>query len=93
MARDPKQILDDLAAKWSPDFDAYASGQIGASQVRCVLCTHAPCDCPPFGSDEYFALIDRRHTSPNVQGSGGEPTAGPCEPDPQDSAPTRRCVT
>lgn len=46
---------------WSPDFDAYASGMIDAHQIRCVLCQHAPCDCPPFGSDEYFALLDRRH--------------------------------
>ena len=59
--RDPAEILDDLGAIWSPDFDAYASGQLDASQVRCALCTHCPCDCPPFGTAEYFALIDRRH--------------------------------
>ena len=53
--RDPAEILDDLGAIWSPDFDAYASGQLDASQVRCALCTHCPCDCPPFGTAEYFA--------------------------------------
>lgn len=51
---------------WSPDFDDYATGRIGAEQIRCVLCEQAPCACPPMGSPEsrspeYLALIDRRH--------------------------------
>jgi hypothetical protein len=58
---DPVKLVNRLGAKWSPDFDAYASGRLDASEVRCVLCGHAPCDCPAFGSDEYFALIDRVH--------------------------------
>ncbi len=58
---DPRELLDQLGAAWSPDFDAYASGKLGASQVRCVLCGHAPCDCPPFGTPEYLAQIDRVH--------------------------------
>jgi hypothetical protein len=33
-----------------------------ASRVRCVLCRNAPCDCPEFGTPEYFALIDKRHS-------------------------------
>ena len=41
----PRQILDELGAVWSPDFDAYASGKLPISQVRCVLCGHAPCTC------------------------------------------------
>jgi hypothetical protein len=45
----------------SPDFDAYAEGRINASQIRCVLCRQAPCECPPFASPEYFALLDRVH--------------------------------
>ena len=49
------------ASLWSPDFDAYAAGEINASQVTCVLCLHSPCDCPAFGTPEYFALIDARH--------------------------------
>lgn len=60
-AKEAKDAVDTLGAKWSPDLDAYAAGQIDASKVRCALCTHAPCDCPPFGSDEYFALIEKRH--------------------------------
>jgi hypothetical protein len=56
-----KDELDRLDPKWSPDFDAYAEGRIDASQIRCVLCTHCPCDCPPFGSDEYMALVRRLH--------------------------------
>ena len=49
------------AALWSPDFDAYATGQIDASQITCVLCLSCPCACPEFGTPEYFALIDKRH--------------------------------
>ncbi len=55
---DPVSALGKLGARWSPDFDAYASGKLDAGKVRCALCGHAPCDCPPFGSDEYLALID-----------------------------------
>ena len=55
------KIVNRLGAKWSPDFDAYASGQLDISQVRCVLCGQAPCQCPPFMSDEYVALIKRVH--------------------------------
>lgn len=58
---DPVAALDTLGAIWSPDFDAYASGQLPADQVRCVLCLAAPCRCPEFGTPEYFALIDARH--------------------------------
>ena len=58
---DPAGALSQLGAMWSPDFDAYASGQLDASAVRCVLCGHAPCGCPPFGTPEYFALVDRLH--------------------------------
>lgn len=36
-------ILDQLGAVWSPDFDAYASGQPGP--FRCALCGEAPCQC------------------------------------------------
>ncbi|SFJ76778.1 hypothetical protein SAMN05421835_108192 [Amycolatopsis sacchari] len=46
---------------WSPDFGRYASGQLDASQVRCVLCEQAPCACPPIGSPEYWALTQARH--------------------------------
>jgi hypothetical protein len=58
---DPAAVLDALDVVWSPDFAAYASGQLPASAVRCVLCGHAPCDCPPFGTPEYMALTDRLH--------------------------------
>lgn len=29
----------------TPDLDAYAAGELDASQIRCVLCTIAPCSC------------------------------------------------
>ncbi len=53
------RVLGQMGAVWSPDFGAYASGQLGA--VRCVLCGNAPCDCPPFGTAAYLALVDRLH--------------------------------
>lgn len=55
------KVVNRLGAKWSPDFDAYASGQLDISQVRCVLRGQAPCQCPPFMSDEYVALVKRVH--------------------------------
>lgn len=60
-ATDPVAKLDALGAQWSPDFGAYAAGELDASAVRCVLCGQAPCECPPFGTDAYFALVDQRH--------------------------------
>lgn len=59
---DPREVLDSLGAKWSPDFDAYTSGRLDASRVRCVLCEVTPCECPPFGTPEYLALVKRRHS-------------------------------
>lgn len=56
-----KEAVDQLGAVWSPDFDAYASGQLDVSKVRCALCTKNPCECPEFGTDAYFALVDQRH--------------------------------
>ncbi len=55
------QAVNELGAVWSPDFDAYASGTLDASQVRCALCQHAPCDCPEFGTPAYIALVNKRH--------------------------------
>ena len=45
----------------SPDLGAYATGRLSADRIRCALCTHAPCDCPPFGTPAYLALVDQRH--------------------------------
>jgi hypothetical protein len=50
-----------IKIRWSPDFDAYATGKLPISAIRCALCGLAPCQCPPFGTPEYFALIDRVH--------------------------------
>jgi hypothetical protein len=58
---DPVADLNRLGAVWSPDFGAYASGQLDVSRVRCALCQHAPCDCPAFGTPAYFELLDLRH--------------------------------
>lgn len=56
MSREPE-----FSVKASPDLDGYATGAVPAHQIRCVLCGHAPCDCPPFGSPEYLAQLDRVH--------------------------------
>ena len=61
MSTGPAQALDALGAIWSDDFDAYASGRLDISQVHCALCQRAPCRCPEFGTDAYFALLDQRH--------------------------------
>jgi hypothetical protein len=45
MTGDPIEILAALGARVSPDLGAYASGEIDASQVRCVACGIAPCRC------------------------------------------------
>jgi hypothetical protein len=55
---------NEISIKASPNLDAYAAGEIGVAQIRCLLCRHAPCGCPPFGTPEYFALIDRTHSTP-----------------------------
>jgi hypothetical protein len=56
-----KDTADQLGAKWSPDIDDFMAGRIEASAMRCVLCQHSPCDCPPSGTPEYFVLIAKRH--------------------------------
>lgn len=58
---DPVGALNQLGAIWSPDLDAYAAGQLDPAAIRCALCQHAPCQCPPAGTPEYFALVARRH--------------------------------
>jgi hypothetical protein len=58
---DPVAALDQLGVKWSPDLGNYATGEMRADQIRCALCANAPCQCPPFGTDAYFALVSRRH--------------------------------
>ncbi len=42
---DPAGAVDYLGAEWSPDFGAYASGQLNVTQIRCLLCGQAPCKC------------------------------------------------
>lgn len=37
------------------------ANDLDSPSPTCVLCTHRPCDCPPFGTAEYFALLNRRH--------------------------------
>lgn len=60
MARNATTVANELGALWSPNLDQYiASG--GASGLLCVLCRISPCSCPPFGSPEYVALMNRRH--------------------------------
>ena len=58
---DAQEVLTVLGAKWSPDFDAFAEGRIDADQSQCVLCGQRPCNCPDFGTPEYFDLLNRLH--------------------------------
>lgn len=61
MTLNPVDAVNALGAVWSDSFDDYATGRIDASQIRCVLCTHVPCACPPFGTPEYMTLVNRLH--------------------------------
>ncbi|WP_157408153.1 hypothetical protein [Actinomadura atramentaria] len=45
----------------SPDFDRYAAGEIPLENVRCALCHKSPCECPEFGTPEYFTMLDNAH--------------------------------
>lgn len=44
---DAMRVLQALGARFSPSFDAFASGQIEAHQIVCLLCRVAPCKCRP----------------------------------------------
>jgi hypothetical protein len=58
---DAVEAVNALGAKWSPDMDAWLTGDVELHEMRCALCTKRPCACPEFGTPEYFALIDARH--------------------------------
>jgi hypothetical protein len=62
------EAVNALGAVWSDDVDRYAGGEIEASQIRCVLCQHTPCACPPFDSPQYLALVDKRHGKTHRKG-------------------------
>jgi hypothetical protein len=59
--QDPVKAIDSLGAVWAPNFDSYAAGEIPVIEIVCVLCRHAPCNCPPFGTPEYLTLVRRLH--------------------------------
>ena len=46
-----RYYLDKLGARWSPEFDAYASGDADLSDVTCVLCGHTGCTGHPLHPD------------------------------------------
>lgn len=75
---DYRAILDGLGARWSPDLDAYASGQLPAHMVRCVLCGQAPCVC------RYCQVMHnpRPYTDPDAEwrpcGMRIDPATGEC---------------
>lgn len=51
-----------IQVRISPDLDDYASGRISISQVRCVLCGKAPCqckDCPVTYENKYYLATGR----------------------------------
>lgn len=55
----PLDIVRALGAVFSPDLGAYAAGEIDISQVRCVLCGVAPCQCRscPARYSRRFAIV------------------------------------
>jgi hypothetical protein len=58
---DAVNTVNKLGAFWSPDLGDYASGRIPGDEIQCALCERAPCQCPQFGTPEYFALVSKRH--------------------------------
>lgn len=59
-AVDPVDVLAQIGtAVWSPDFAALLEGKVGADVVRCGLCRRRPCTCPPIGTPEFLALLER----------------------------------
>jgi hypothetical protein len=57
---DPMAALVALGARFSPDLDDYASGRLDISQVRCVLCGVAPCQCrqcPATHENRYYEIF------------------------------------
>jgi hypothetical protein len=64
---EPDDVLEALDAKFTPDLDAYAAGEIDLTQVRCLMCETAPCRCAtdfPFGSPQYLARTREIHHKP-----------------------------
>lgn len=37
------------------------AADLDSPSPTCVLCQTKPCKCPPFGTPEYIALVNRRH--------------------------------
>ena len=60
-ARDAVAALDSLGAVWSPDFDAYASGQLDASASAASCAGTRRATARRSGPPEYLALVDRLH--------------------------------
>jgi hypothetical protein len=70
-------ILDQLGAVWSPDFDAYVSGQPGP--FRCALCGKAPCqcrNCDATHENRYYLATGRPQYEPC--GMTIDPATGEC---------------
>lgn len=78
--KDPVEILNALGARWSPDFDAYARGELDISQVRCVLCGKAPCQCRqcPAPYVNRFAFPESRYGHGEPCGMTIDPATGQC---------------
>jgi hypothetical protein len=70
-------VLAALGARWSPDLDAYTSGQPGP--FRCALCTKAPCqcrECPATHENTYYLATGRPQFEPC--GMTVDPATGEC---------------
>jgi hypothetical protein len=57
---DAMDVLKALGAQFSPNFDAFASGEITVSQIQCLLCGKAPCECRPCPKCTWHGAPGRR---------------------------------
>jgi len=56
MADKPRTATDVVTA-----LGGIIAADLDSPNPACVLCQTGPCSCPPFGSPEYIALVNRRH--------------------------------
>jgi len=78
-SQDPRDILDQLGATWSPDFDAFCAGERDPAKLRCVLCGKAPCECvncPATKENRYYRATGRPQFE--LCGMRVDPQTGEC---------------
>jgi hypothetical protein len=77
-AADLVAALEALGARFSPDFAAYAAGELDVSQLRCLLCGMAPCQCRQCEAPYSTYLGRARGEAPRPCGMTVDPATGEC---------------